>query len=142
MILYNALISLNRKCIVIDIEVPIKEERIQPLALGMIHYVIVFINLYKLNRLLLVQGLMLCYEYWINPVDQKIFKDLNPCDWNHGITNHVMDNGFHSLFTILCSLIVVSISRIILNSFIIVQVASGFMIYVISTNIQFHLFFN
>ena len=26
---------------VIDIEVPIKEERIQPLALGMIHYVIV-----------------------------------------------------------------------------------------------------
>ena len=30
---------------VIDIEVPIKEERIQPLALGMIHYVIVFINL-------------------------------------------------------------------------------------------------
>ena len=61
MILYNALISLNRKCIVIDIEVPIKEERIQPLALGMIHYVIVFINLYKLNRLLLVQGLMLCY---------------------------------------------------------------------------------
>ena len=124
MILYNALISLNRKCIVIDIEVPIKEERIQPLALGMIHYVIVFINLYKLNRLLLVQGLMLCYEYWIIPVDQKIFKDLNPCDWNHGITNHVMDNGFHSLFTILCSLIVVSISRIILNSYIIVQVAS------------------
>ena len=140
MILYNALISLNRKCIVIDIEIPIKEERIQPLALGMIHDVIVFINLYKLNRLLLVQGLMLCYEYWINPVDQKIFKDLNPCDWNHGITNHVMDNGFHSLFTILCSLIVVSISRIILNSYIIVQVASGFMIYVISTNIQFHLF--
>ena len=46
---------------VIDIEVPIKEERIQPLALGMIHDVIVFINLYKLNRLLLVQGLMLCY---------------------------------------------------------------------------------
>ena len=124
MILYNALISLNRKCIVIDIEVPIKEERIQPLALGMIHYVIVFINLYKLNRLLLVLGLMLCYEYWINPVDQKIFKDLNTCDWNHGITNHVMDNGFHSLFTILCSLIVVSISRIILNSYIIVQVAS------------------
>ena len=124
MILYNALISLNRKCIVIDIEVPIKEKRIQPLALGMIHYVIVFINLYKLNRLLLVQGLMLCYENWINPVDQKIFKDLNPCDWNHGITNHVMDNGFHSLFTILCSLIVVSISRIILNSYIIVQVAS------------------
>ena len=107
----------------------------------MIHYVIVFINLYKLNRLLLVQGLMLCYEYWIIPVDQKIFKDLNPCDWNHGITNHVIDNGFHSLFTILCSLIVVSISRIILNSYIIVQVASGFMIYVISTNIQFHLFF-
>ena len=141
MILYNALISLNRKCIVIDIEVPIKEERIQPLALGMIHYVIVFINLYKLNRLLLVQGLMLCYEYWIIPVDQKIFKDLDPCDWNHGITNHVMDNGFHSLFTILCSLIVVSISRIILNSYIVVQVASGFMIYVISTNIQFHLFF-
>ena len=141
MILYNALISLNRKCIVIDIEVPIKEERIQPLALGMIHYVIVFINLYKLNRLLLVQGLMLCYEYWIIPVDQKIFKDLNPCDWNHGITNHVIDNGFHSLFTILCSLIVLSISRIILNSNIIVQVASGFMIYVISTNIQFHLFF-
>ena len=141
MILYNALISLNSKCIVIDIEVPIKEERIQPLALGMIHYVIVFINLYKLNRLLLVQGLMLCYEYWIIPVDQKIFKDLNPCDWNHGITNHVMDNGFHSLFTILCSLIVVSISRIILNSYIVVQVASGFMIYVISTNIQFHLFF-
>ena len=141
MILYNALISLNRKCIVIDIEVPIKEERIQPLALGMIHYVIVFINLYKLNRLLLVQGLMLCYEYWIIPVDQKIFKDLNPCDWNHGITNYVMDNGFHSLFTILCSLIVVSISRIILNSYIVVQVASGFMIYVISTNIQFHLFF-
>ena len=141
MILYNALISLNRKCIVIDIEVPIKEERIQPLALGMIHYVIVFINLYKLNRLLLVQGLMLCYEYWIIPVNQKIFKDLNPCDWNHGITNHVIDNGFHSLFTILCSLIVGSISRIILNSYIIVQVASGFMIYVISTNIQFHLFF-
>ena len=140
MILYNALISLNRKCIVIDIEIPIKEERIQPLALGMIHDVIVFINLYKLNRLLLVQGLMLCYEYWINPVDQKMFKDLKPCDWNHGITNHVMDNGFHSLFTILCSLIVLSISRIILNSYIIVQVASGFMIYVISTNIQFHLF--
>ena len=124
MILYNALISLNRKCIVIDIEIPIKEERIQPLALGMIHDVIVFINLYKLNRLLLVQGLMLCYEYWINPVDQKIFKDLKPCDWNHGITNHVIDNGFHSLFTILCSLIVVSISKIILNSYIIVQVAS------------------
>ena len=141
MILYNALISLNRKCIVIDIEIPIKEEQIQPLALGMIQDVIVFINLYKLNRLLLVQGLMLCYEYWINPVDQKIFKDLNPCDWNHGITNHVMDNGFQSLFTILCSLIVVSISKIILNSYIIVQVASGFMIYVISTNIQFHLFF-
>ena len=141
MILYNALISLNKKCIVIDIEIPIKEERIQPLALGMIHDVIVFINLYKLNRLLLVQGLMLCYEYWINPVDQKIFKDLKPCDWNHGITNHVMDNGFQSLFTILCSLIVVSISKIILNSYTIVQVASGFMIYVISTNIQFHLFF-
>ena len=46
---------------VIDIEVPIKEERIQPLALGMIHYVIVFINLYKLNSLLLAQALMLCY---------------------------------------------------------------------------------
>ena len=46
---------------VIDIEVPIKEERIQPLALGMIHYIIVFINLYKLNSLLLAQALMLCY---------------------------------------------------------------------------------
>ena len=141
MILYNALISLNRKCIVIDIEIPIKEEQIQPLALGMIQDVIVFINLYKLNRLLLVQGPMLCYEYWINPVDQKIFKDLKPCDWNHGITNHVMDNGFHSLFTILCSLIVIIISRIILNSYTIVQVPSGFMIYVASTNIQFNLFF-
>ena len=38
---------------VIDIEVPIKEEHIQPLALGMIHYIIVFINLYKLNSPLL-----------------------------------------------------------------------------------------
>ena len=45
---------------VIDIEVPIKEERIQPLALGMIHYVIVFINLYKVNSTLLAQALMLC----------------------------------------------------------------------------------
>ena len=46
---------------VIDIEAPIKEEHIQPLALGMIHYVIVFINLYKLNSLLLARALMLCY---------------------------------------------------------------------------------
>ena len=46
---------------VIDIEVPVKEERIQSLALGMIHYVIVFINLYKLNSLLLAKALMLSY---------------------------------------------------------------------------------
>ena len=58
---------------VIDIEAPIKEERIQPLALGMIHYIIVFINLYKLNSPLLAQALMLFYKYYINSVNQKVF---------------------------------------------------------------------
>jgi len=61
---------------VIDIEVPIKEERIQPLALGMIHYVIVFINLYKLNSTLLAQALMLCYFIYTIPIRliKKYFK--------------------------------------------------------------------
>ena len=47
---------------VIDIEVPIKEEHIQPLALGMIHYVIGPSSY-----------VMLFFKKYINPVDQKIF---------------------------------------------------------------------
>ncbi len=57
---------------VIDIEVPIKEERIQPLALGMIHYVIVFINLNKLNSPFLAQALMLWY--FINTRSIRLIK--------------------------------------------------------------------
>ena len=57
---------------VIDIEVPIKEEHIQPLALGMIHYIIVFINLYKLNSPLLSQALML--YYFINTISIRLIK--------------------------------------------------------------------
>ena len=139
----GTVIILNKKGIVSDIDASIKEQRIQPLALGIIYFAAGFIILVQLNSPKLVQGLMFCYcmntalvwlitKYWKISIHAI------------GITGPLTAlwiMGYHFPIIMICLSILVSTSRVILNAHTIVQVTSGLIVGVVSTYMQFQLLF-
>ena len=139
----STVIILNKKGIVSNIDVPIKEQRVQPLALGIIYYAIGFIILVQLNSPKLVQGLMFCYcmntvLVWLIT---KYWKISIHAIGLAGPLTALWIMGYHFPIIMMCLTVLVSISRIILNAHTIVQVTTGLIIGVVSTYMQFQLLF-
>ena len=123
----GTVIILNKKGIVSDIDASIKEQRIQPLALGIIYFAAGFIILVQLNSPKLVQGLMFCYAFntaivWFITRKWKI--SIHAIGLS-GPLVALWLHGFHLPIFMGIALVLLCVSRVILKVHTPAQVIAG-----------------
>jgi len=113
-----------------DLDASIREQRIQPLVLGTIYHAIGFILLRILDATPIVQGLMFCYAFntaivWIITRRWKI--SIHAI----GLAGPIMAlwlHGFYFPITMIFSLVLVSVSRVIIKAHSPLEVISGIIL--------------
>ncbi len=118
---------LKKNNLISDLEVSIREQRIQPLAFGTIYFAIGFILLRLQNAEPLIQGIMFCYA--INTAIvwfiTRVWKISIHAIGLGGPLIALWFNGFHHPIIMGLLLFLVCYSRVIMNAHTPAQVISG-----------------
>ena len=136
-------IFLKKYQLISDYNVSIREERVLPLYLNSVYFLLGYLILYCLNADIIIQGLMFCYatNTFLVAIITKIWKiSLHAISISGPLTALWLD-GFKFPIIMGLLIILVCISRLILKAHTINQVIAGTLFAIIFTYFELYLFF-
>ncbi len=134
---------LKKLKLISDYNVSIRKERVFPLYLNSLYFLLGYLILYLLNADLIIQGLMFCYTVntFLVAIITKIWKiSLHAISISGPLTALWLDD-FKFPLIMATLIILVSISRLILNAHTISQVIAGTLFAIIFTYFELYLLF-